>query len=116
MLSRDVLNNLHSTEPTLYGVNMAKNVCYALGRLPVASVVVWIDSMIALYWIINPGKSWKVFAVNRVRKIAKIANEVKTEWRYCPSENNIPDLGSRGANLNKRPARPYPALHYSEKG
>ena len=69
--------------------NMAENVCYALRRLPVASVVVWMDSMVALYWITNPGKLWKVFAANRVRKIAKIANEVKIEWKYCPSEDNI---------------------------
>ena len=81
--------------------NMAKNVCYALRRLPVASVVVWMDSMVALYWITNPGKSWKVFVANRVRKIANIANEVKTELRYGPSEDNIADPGSRDANLDK---------------
>ena len=81
--------------------NMAKNVCYALRRLPVASVVVWMDSMVALYWITNPGKSWKVSVANRVRKIAKIANEVKLEWKYCSSEDDIADLESRGANLDE---------------
>ena len=81
--------------------NMGKNVCYALRTLPVASVVVWMDSMVAFYWITNPGKSWKAFVANRVRKIAKIANEVKIEWKYYPSEDNIADPGSRGANLDK---------------
>ena len=81
--------------------NMAKNVCYALRRLPAASVVVWMDSMVALYWITNPGKSWKVFVANRVRKSAKIANELKIEWKYCPSEDNIADPGSRDSNLDK---------------
>ena len=58
--------------------NIAKNVCHPLKRLPVASVVVWMDSMVALCWITNPGKSWEVFVANRVRTIAKIGNEVKT--------------------------------------
>ena len=35
------------------------------------------------------------------KKIAKIANEVKLEWKYCPSKDNIADPGSRGANLEK---------------
>ena len=42
-----------------------------------------------------------MLVADRVRKIAKIANEVKIEWKYCPSENNIADPGSRGANLDK---------------
>ena len=52
--------------------NMAKNVCYALRRLLVASAVVWMDSMVAWYWITNPGKSWKVFVANRVRKMLRL--------------------------------------------
>ena len=42
-----------------------------------------------------------MFVSNRVRKIAKIVNEVKIEWKYCISEENIADPGSRGANLDK---------------
>ena len=42
-----------------------------------------------------------MFVANRVRKIAKIANEVKIEWKYCPSEDNIAGPGNRGANLDK---------------
>ena len=52
--------------------NMARNVCHALRRLPVASVVVWMDSMVALYWITNLDKSWKVFVANRVRKLLSV--------------------------------------------
>ena len=59
------------------------------------------DSMVALYWIVNPGKSWKVFVANRVRKIAQITEEVDIRWKYCPTERNLADLGSRGASLNK---------------
>ena len=42
-----------------------------------------------------------MFVANRVRKIAKIANEVKIDRKYCPSEDNIADPRSRGANLDK---------------
>ena len=59
------------------------------------------DSMVALYWISNPGKSWKVFVANRVRKIAQISRELKIQWKHCPSEMNLADLGSRGASLSK---------------
>ena len=57
--------------------------------------------MVALYWILNPGKSWKVFVENRVPKMAQITEEVGIEWKYCPTERNLADLGSRGAPLNK---------------
>ena len=48
--------------------HLARNICHALKRWPVETVMVWMDSMVALYWILNPGKSWKVFVANRVRK------------------------------------------------
>jgi len=54
-----------------------------------------------MYWILNPEKFWKVFVANRVPKIAQITEEVKIQWRYCPTERNLPDLGSRGASLSK---------------
>ena len=65
------------------------------------SVTVWMDSMVALYWISNPGKSWKVFVANRVRKITQITKEVKIQWRYCPTERNLADLGRRDVSLSK---------------
>jgi hypothetical protein len=55
--------------------NMVKNILSALQLWPIASVTVWMDSMVALYWICNPGKSWKVFVSDRVRKIAEITHE-----------------------------------------
>ena len=50
-------------------VNMAKNVCKALEKMPINSVICWMDSMVALFWISNPGKTWKVFVTNRVKKV-----------------------------------------------
>ena len=32
--------------------------------------------MVALYWISNPRKSWKIFVANRVKKIAQVSGEV----------------------------------------
>lgn len=62
------------------------------------------DSMVALYWILNPGNSWKVFVANRVRKIVQISEELLIEWKYCPSEMNLADMGSRGVFLSKMKA------------
>ena len=59
------------------------------------------DSMVALFWICNPGRAWKTFVSNRVRKIAGITQETGIEWRYCPTDKNLADLGSRGASLEK---------------
>ena len=81
--------------------NLAKNIHNALRGWPVKSITVWTDSMVALYWILNPWKSWKVFVANRVRKMAQITEQVKIQWRYCPTERNLADLGSRGASLSK---------------
>ena len=81
--------------------NLAKNLHNVLRGWPVKSITVWMDSMVALYWILNPGKSWKVFVSNRVRKMAQITEEFEIQWRYCPTEQNLADLGSRGASLSK---------------
>ena len=81
--------------------NLARNVVKALKRLPIRSVTVWMDSLVALYWISSPGKAWKVFVANRVKKIAEITEEVGIQWKYVPSENNVADAGSRGISLNQ---------------
>ena len=81
--------------------NMVKNILSALKLWPIASVTVWMDSMVALYWICNPGKSWKVFVSNRVRKIAEITHETGIIWTHCPTDKNLADLGSRGVSLDK---------------
>ena len=81
--------------------NMARNVCKALGKLPISSVTIWMDSMVALFWISNPSKPWKTFVANRVKKIVEIKQEINIKWKFCPSAENLADLGSRGANIDK---------------
>ena len=88
------------------GENLARNFTRALRRLPIRLVVIWMDSLVSLYWILNPGKPWKTFVSNnRVRKIAEITQEVKIQWKFCPSGSNLADIGSRGASLNKMEKR-----------
>ena len=65
--------------------NIIKNLHRALHRLPIKSTVIWLNSMVALYWVTNPGMSWKVFISNRVKKIAEITSEFGIVWNYCPS-------------------------------
>ena len=38
---------------------------------------------------------------NRVRKIATVTEKLNISWKYCPTDKNIADLGSRGASVNK---------------
>ena len=81
--------------------NMVRNLHNALKRWPIVSTTVWMDSMVALYWIRNPGKPWKVFVANRVKNVAEITGETGIVWKYCPTEKNLADLGSRGAGIRK---------------
>ena len=57
--------------------------------------------MVALHWITNPGRGWKVFAANRVKKTAETTGPIDITWKYCPSDLNLADLGSRGATIVK---------------
>ena len=80
---------------------MVKNLCKALQDLPILSVTIWMDSMVALYWIHNPRKAWKTFVTNRVLKISEATEENKIAWKHCTTDMNIADLGSRGASIER---------------
>ena len=38
---------------------------------------------------------------NQVRKIATVTEKLNISWKYCPTDKNIADLGSRGASVDK---------------
>ena len=57
--------------------------------------------MVALYWITNAGRGWKVFVSNRVKKIAETVGPINITWKYYLSELNLADLGSRRATIVK---------------
>ena len=62
-------------------------------QVQVQQTKLWSDSMTALYWIMNHGE-WKQFVRHRVSEILKSSS--KSDWSYCPSEENPADIGSRG--------------------
>ena len=82
LTSKSRISKKNTTIPRLelvsgqMAANMARNLYHALLRLPVKSIIIWMDSMVALYWLSNPGKPWKTFVTNRVKKIAEITNEI----------------------------------------
>ena len=110
LTSKSRISKRNTTIPRLelisghMAANIAKNINTALQRWAIKSITIWMDSMTALYWICNPGKPWKVFVSNRVRKISEITNNLKITWKYCPTYMNLADLGSRGASLDKMKA------------
>ena len=53
----------------------------------------WLHSQTALFWIMNRGE-WKQFVKHRVNEILKLSD--KGDWRYCSSQENPADIGSRG--------------------
>ena len=57
------------------------------------SVVYWVDSNTALYWIKNEG-NWKQYVNHRVNEIRQLTN--KNDWRFCPGQLNPADLATRG--------------------
>ena len=42
-----------------------------------------------------------MFVANQVRKIATVTQKLHISWKYCPTDKNIADLGSRGASVDK---------------
>ena len=107
LTSQSRISKRNTTRPRIelvaghLAANMANNEQQVLTMWPVASINIWMDSTVALYWLINPGSNWKVFVANRVRKIATIAEKINISWKYCPTDKNIADLGSRGASVDK---------------
>ena len=61
-------------------------------QVNIDNVRFWLDSMTALYWIMNKGK-WKQFVHRRVNEILRLTN--KEEWGHCPGVENPADIGSR---------------------
>ena len=74
--------------------NLVDNIRTALEGYNISGTYVWLDSSVALYWIINNKGNWKQFVSNRVEKIRQ---KKAIEWKHCPSNENPADVGSRGS-------------------
>ena len=67
-------------------------------QIKIQKTVLWLDSTTALLWIKNVGE-WKPFMQNRVREILRLTS--RSDWRYCPTDCNPADIGSRGMKASK---------------
>lgn len=74
--------------------NLAINVRQALSNLPTPKVYAWLDSTVALHWILGHGE-YRQFVQNRVRKIQQ---HPEITWRHVPTSDNPADLASRAAD------------------
>lgn len=75
--------------------NLVVNVQNALKDLPEPTVYAWLDSTVALHWIIGNGQ-YRQFVANRVQKIRQ---HPQIQWRYVPTVENPADLASRGGQV-----------------
>ena len=63
----------------------------------------WCDFCTVLQWLKNPDLRLSKFITRRVDHILMLSSE--TEWRFCPSNLNAADVGSRPDSISKIEAR-----------
>lgn len=59
----------------------------------------WTDSMVTLGWVKGKLERSKLFVKIRVTEIRQLTRS--QIWRFCPGEQNQPDLVTRGATITK---------------
>ena len=62
------------------------------------SIHCWSDSTTVLYWL-KDDRSYKQFVLNRTRAISKLIHP--DAWGYCPTEEMLADIGSRGMSATE---------------
>ena len=77
--------------------NLVTNLQNTLTDLIDPRVYAWLDSTVALHWILGNGQ-YKQFVANRVNKIHQ---RPEIEWRHVPTRDNPADLASRGGGTTK---------------
>lgn len=63
------------------------------------NVYCWLDSLTAIYWIVQERKEWKPFGQNRVTEIRRLIPPQK--WFHSPTGENVTDIASRGITLRE---------------
>ena len=62
-------------------------------QITINELFCWSDSQIALWWINQVQKSWKIWVENRVKKIR--SNVPIDSWRYVRTDQNPADIATR---------------------
>ena len=75
--------------------NLVTNAKNALIELPTPETFGWLDSTVALHWLLG-NSQYKQFVANCVRKIQE---HTEIQWRYVPTEKNPADIASRGGHI-----------------
>ena len=75
--------------------NLVTNVRNAWADLKEVSIFGWLDSSVALHWILGNGQ-YRQFVSNRVKKIK---GHPEIQWRYVPTNENPADIASRGGQV-----------------
>ena len=74
-------------------VRLATSVKEALSSYVIEEFHTWSDSSTVLHWLEGKGR-YKQFVEHRVREICSLMLDVS--WKYCPTDENRADLGTRG--------------------
>ena len=83
--------------------NLITNVQQAIQPIITADLHCWLDSTVALFWILGTGE-YKQFVANRVNKIRQHSS---ITWHHVPTSENPADLGSRGGSVVDAPLWRY---------
>ena len=76
-----------------------KSVILVLSKqISIKNAYCWSDLLIALWWIKQNHKTWKLWIQNRVKKIRK--NVIIEHWNYVTSENNPAEVVTRRISPN----------------
>ena len=76
--------------------NLVTNVRNAWRDLREVTIYGWLDSSVALHWILGNGR-YRQFVANRVKKIR---DHPEIQWRYVPTNYENPaDVASRGGRI-----------------
>ena len=75
--------------------NLVTNVRNAWEDLREVTIYGWLDSSVALHWILGNGR-YRQFVANRVKKIR---DHPEIQWRYVPTNENPADVASRGGQI-----------------
>ena len=83
--------------------NLITNVQQAIQPIITADLHCWLDSTVALFWILGTGE-YKQFVANRVNKIRQHSS---ITCHHVPTAENPADLGSRGGSVVDAPLWRY---------